>query len=112
LLFNRKKESQFKVDLGDLQGEQEHLSSFLEKKLQASVVQIKGKLAVDAQKIEMAELFHTVKKFIYSRDLNRTHWASIEGETVKINRFKGHDKGKENKKKASPHQTLTQSWGI
>jgi hypothetical protein len=53
-----------------------------------------------------------VNKFVYHRDLNVTHWVSVEGSTVKINRFKGEDKKKEHHEKEPPHQTAAQSWGL
>ncbi|MCW3982852.1 MAG: hypothetical protein NWE96_02535 [Candidatus Bathyarchaeota archaeon] len=112
MLFKLKKEPQLQVDLGDLEAEKERLTSFLESRLKVTVLQGKNRLTVDGQKVQLSELFHAVKKFIYHRDLNSSHWASIEGSTVKINRFKGHEKKKEKTKKDGSHQTLTQSWGL
>jgi hypothetical protein len=48
----------------------------------------------------------------YHRNLNLTHWASIEDATVKINKFKRTTKKKEKHKKEAPHQTAIQSWGL
>ncbi|MCL5876539.1 MAG: hypothetical protein M1540_01845 [Candidatus Bathyarchaeota archaeon] len=112
LLFKHKKEPQLQVDLGDLQSEKEKLSSFLESRLKTVVSQGKDKVTLNDEKLSSSELFHAVKKFVYHRGLNATHWVSIEGSTVKINRFKGQDKKKEKQKKNGSHQTLTQSWGL
>jgi len=46
-----------------------------------------------------------VTKFVYQRNLNSTHWVSVEGSTVKIKRFKGAAKKKEKRKKDTLHQT-------
>jgi hypothetical protein len=53
-----------------------------------------------------------VKKFVYHKNLNNTHWVNIENNVVKINRFKGTAKKKENHKKSMPHQNISQSWGL
>ncbi len=112
MLFRHKKESQLQVDLGDLKDEKEHLTSFLQSHLKTEVIQGKDKVAVDDEKVQLAELHHAVKKFVYSRGHNATHWVSIEGSTVKIVRFKGHEKKKEKGKKEPGHQNVTQSWGL
>jgi hypothetical protein len=113
LLFKHKDEPQSKlhVDIGDLEDEKENLTKFLQTRLNTEVYSDKKKVSVDAGKVSMSDLHHAVKKFVYHRSLNTTHWVSIEGSTVKINRFKGRDK-KAKKKKEQPHQTLTQSWGL
>jgi hypothetical protein len=99
------------VDLGDLQNEKEHLTSFLQLHLKVSVSQVEDKLRVDSETVSLQELRHVVNKFVYHRDLNSTHWVSIEGSTIKINRFEVIEK-KEKHDKEPPHQTATQSWGL
>jgi len=100
------------VDLGDLQSEKEHLSSFLQLKLKVNVVPVGDKLSVKSEKLYAQELQRAVTKFVYQRNLNSTHWVSVEGSTVKINRFKGAAKKKEKRKKDTLHQTAIQSWGL
>ena len=114
MLFGHKNKPKIglQVDLGDLQNEKEHLTSFLQAHLKIPVTQAGDKLNVDSEKLTAQELQHAVTKFIYHRNLNSTHWASIEETTVKINRFKGTDKKKEKDKKEKPHQTAAQSWGL
>ena len=52
-------------------------------------------------------------KFVYRRNFNNTHGVSIEGTTVKINRFmRKAKKNKKHKKNTSPHKTALQSWGL
>ncbi len=99
------------VDLGDLQNEKENLSSFLQLHLKVSVSQVEDKLSINSEKVSVQELQHVVNKFVYHRDLNNTHWVSVEGATVKINRFKVIEK-KEKHDKEPPHQTAAQSWGL
>ena len=54
-----------------------------------------------------------VNKFVYHKNLNSTHWVTVENNVVKINKFKGSSKKKEkHEKEKSPHQTATQSWGL
>jgi hypothetical protein len=115
LLFRHKDEphNKLQVDLGDLQDQKEHLTANLETHLRVTVYQTRDKLAVDSEKVSLSDLHHAVKKFVYGRGFNNTHYITLEGSTVKINRFKGHDKKEKHKKeKESPHQSVTQSWGL
>ena len=112
MLFRHKNKIEFHVDLGDLDNEKERLSNFLQSNLQASVASSHNKLAVNSENLSVRELQRVVTKFIYHRNLNLTHWVSVEGATVKINRFKGTAKKKEKHKKEAPHQTAIQSWGL
>ena len=115
MLFRQKNRDQtkFEVDLGDLQNEREHLSSFLQSNLRVIVVPVENKLILNSEKLSLQELQRLVTKFVYRRNFNSTHWASIEGTTVRINRFKvTAPKKKVKTKKNMPHQTPTQSWGL
>ncbi len=113
MLFKHKTEPQKNlfIDLGDLQKEKANLIQFLQLHLKTSVSQATDKLKVDSDKVSLMELEHVVNKFIYHRDLNLTHWVSIEDTTVKINKFDEHHK-KKTQKKEPPHQTAAQSWGL
>ena len=117
MLFGRENRhtNKFRVDLGDLQSEKEHLSSFLQSKLKVTITPKGNKLTVNSEKLTAQKLHHAVNKFIYHQKFNSTHWVSTEGTTVKINKFKGKDKAKKNKKdkkNTNPHQTAMQSWGL
>gem|GEM_PF-3770132 len=70
--------------MGDLQSEKENLTSFLQFHLKVSVSQVEDKLRVDSENVFVQELQHLVTKFVYHRDLNGTHWDSVEGANVKI----------------------------
>ena len=114
MLFGHKNKSQMelKVDLGDLQSEKENLTSFLQLHLKVPVSQVEDKVTVNSEKVSVGELEHVVNKFVYHRDLNLTHWVSVEdATTVKINRFKVTEK-KKKQEKEPPHQTAAQSWGL
>jgi hypothetical protein len=106
------RQKELQVDLGDLQNEKEHLSSFLQLHLKVSVAPVENKLTVNSEKLSAQELQRIVTKFVYRRNFNSTHWVSIEGTIVKINRFKGTAKKTEKHKKNTRHQTAAQSWGL
>ncbi len=110
MLFKRK--SKLEVDLGDLEKEKENLSNFLQQHLKVEVTVSRGNLVVDAEKVAIGDLFHAVKKFVYHRGLNNTHYVSEEVSKVKISRLRGHEKKKEDHKKEPVHQTEVQTWGL
>ena len=102
--------NKLQVDLGDLQGEKENLTSFLHSKLKVDIIPIENKLVVDSEKITAQELQRLVTKFVYHRNLNTTHWASLEGKTVKINSFKAGKKKPEKNKNAVTPSTIKMGW--
>ena len=110
MVFGHK--SKLQIDLAELQNEKECLSSFLQSNLKVGAAWSQNKLTVDSETLSPQELQRVVTKFIYRRNLNSTHWVSVEGSTVKINRFKNSTKKPEKQKKNASHQTLTQSWGL
>jgi len=97
LLFGNHK-NKLQVDLGDLQGEKEHLSSFLHSSLKVDATSSQNKLSVESEELSPQELQRVVNKFVYRRNLNGTHWVSLEGSVVKINKFKNAKKPEKNKK--------------
>ena len=110
MLFKHK--SVVKVDMADLDGEKESLANFLLSKFKLnSSVTPKG-LDLNMDDVPTYSLAIMVKKFIYHKNLNSTHWISAENNVVKINRFKGNTKKKEKNTKSNPHQNITQSWGL
>ena len=95
--------SKLQIDLGDLQDQKEHLSSFLLATLKVEAASSQNKLALDSEKLSPQELQKVVNKFVYRQHLNGTHWVSIEGSVVKINKFKNAKKpDKLNKNPRSP----------
>jgi hypothetical protein len=113
LIFGHKNKPQTgtKIDLGDLQKEKEKLISFLQEHYKMPSTEVQGELIVNSENVPSSDVQHAVTKFIYHMNLNGTHWASLEGTTVKINRFK-EEKKKKKAKKEPPHQTAVQSWGL
>jgi hypothetical protein len=110
LLFKHK--SLVKVDMADLEVEKENLANFLlsQFKLNSSITP-KG-LELNMEDVPTYSLARMVKKFVYHKNLNNTHWVNVENNVVKINRFKGTTKKKEQHKKSMPNQNITQSWGL
>jgi hypothetical protein len=109
MLFGHKKCLQ--IDLGDLQNEKERLSSFLQSKLEVSVTPQKNKLVIDSESISSLELHKVVTDYVHRHNLSRAYRVSLEDKTIKISRFRGSEKKKENKKSAQS-QSMTQTWGL
>ncbi len=86
------------IDLGDLHEEKDKLTSFLNSKLKVDAAYSQNHLSIDSEKLSPEELEHAVNKFIYHQNLNRDYWVSLEGRTIKINRFKNAKKTDKNKK--------------
>jgi hypothetical protein len=112
LVFGHK--SKLQIDLADLENEKDHLTGFLQSNLKVGGTWIQNKMVVDSETLSPQELQRVVTKFVYRRNLNSTHWVSVEGSTVKINRFKGSGKPEKEKQKksGSPAGNITQSWGL
>ena len=92
-----KSQDHVKVEMNDLDGEKDSLSNFLQKhfKLNSSLNQ-EG-LELNGAEVSTYELLRMVNKFVNSKGLNRTHWVNVEGNAVKINRFRQQNKEKKNK---------------
>ena len=108
MLFRRK--NKLKVDLGELQDEREHLSSFLRSSLQVDVTSSDDKLLVDSEKLSSQELKGLVSKFVYHRNLNNMYWVALESGVVKINKFKGGKKHEKRKKEVTQPSIITHGW--
>jgi hypothetical protein len=99
-LFGHKNQLEF--DLGNLQTEKEQLASFLQLTLKAAVIPAQNRLIVDAEKLSAQELQRVVTKFVYRRNLNGTHYVSLQGSVVKINEFKSSKKTEKRNKNPTP----------
>jgi hypothetical protein len=108
LLFRRR--NKLKVDLGELQDEREHLSSFLRSSLKVDVTSSGNELLVDAEKLSPQELKAIVNKFVYHRNLNNTYWVALQSGVVKINKFKGVKKHEKRKKEGTQPSIITHGW--
>ena len=110
MLFKHK--SVVKVDMADLDSEKANLANFLSSQYKLnSTITSKG-LELNMDDVPAYSLAIMVKKFVYHKNLNSTHWVAVENNVVKIYRFKGTAKKKEKHKKSGPHQSATQSWGL
>ena len=86
-----------KVNMTDLDGEKENLANFLlsQFKLNSSITP--GGLELNMEDVSTYALARSVNKFVYRKNLNRTHWVTVENNVVKINRFNNQKKAKKNK---------------
>ena len=98
-----------KVDLGELKDESESLSSFLSSKLEADVTSMGNKLFVHSDVLSSSELKRLVNKFVYHHHLNHKYWVELEGDAVKINKFK-HAEKKEKQKEGITPSTIKHGW--
>ena len=108
MLFLRGKRK-LKVDLGELKDERESLSSFLSSKLEADVTSMGNKLFVYSDLLSSSELKRLVNKFVYHRHLNHKYWVALEGDVVKIRKFKRSEKKGKQKKGINP-STIKHGW--
>ncbi len=76
------------VDLSDFEGDKEKLTNFLNSKLKTNATLSHNRIAPNSDTISTEELEHVVTKFFYHQHLNQTYYATIDGNTVKIKRFK------------------------
>ena len=98
-----------KVDLGELKDECEALSSFLSSKLKINVTSNDNKIFVDSNSSLSNELKRLVNKFVYRRRLNHKYWVTLEGDVVKVNKFKRFEKKKKEEKGPIP-STIKHGW--
>ena len=108
MLFFRGK-NKLKVDLGELTDECEALSSFLSSKLKVNVTSNDNKIFVDSNYSLSNELKRLVNKFVYRKHLNHKYWVALEGDVVKVNKFKRYEK-KEKEKKGIFPSTIKHGW--
>ena len=109
MLFKHK--STIKVDMADLEAEKTNLSNYLSSQYKINSSETSKGLELNMETSEISHAVMMVKKFIYHKNLNATHWVNAENNVVKIYKFKGAKK-KEKHEKNSPHQNITQSWGL
>lgn len=103
----------FTIDLNDLIEQKEELASFLSSKLNTDVITSRNKLAIKSETLSIQSLLQSVTKFLYHKNINNAYWASIDGDKVKINKFKKQQKTEKSKNKdKGQHKTITQTWGL
>jgi len=108
LFFRRK--NKLKVDLGELEDEREHLSSFLRSSLKVDVTSSGNKLLVDSEELSSQKLKGIVSKFVYHRNLNNIYWVALESGVVKINKFKDIKKREKRRKEVTQPSIIKHGW--
>ena len=106
MLFKHK--SVVKVDMEDLDIEKENLANFLNSQFKLNSSKTTKGLELNMEDVKTYSLATMVKKFIYHKNLNTTHWVTVENNVVKINKFKSNTKKKEkHKEKHAPSKHYT-----
>jgi hypothetical protein len=98
-----------KVDWGELEDEKEPLSVFLHKSLNEEVASHGHNLLLGSEKLSVQELKGVVNKFLYHRHLNNDYWVAVEGDAVKIHKFK-EKKSEKRKRPATTPSTIKHGW--
>ena len=101
--------SAVKVDMGDLDGEKENLAKFLLSQFKLNSTIIPEGLKLNMDDVSTYALARGVTKFVYRKNLNGTHWVTVENNVVKINRFKHQKEAKKNKHPTTP-STIKHGW--
>jgi hypothetical protein len=76
-----------KVNLGDLEDEKENLANFLRTQFSVNSSITRKGLELKMEEGSTQALTKMVNKFVYRKNLNHTHWVTVENNVVKINRF-------------------------
>jgi hypothetical protein len=92
-----KSQGYVKVEMNDLDSQKESLANFLHKHFKLDSSLNEQGLELNGAVVSTYELLRMVNKFVNSKRLNSTHWVSVEGNAVKINRFRQQKKEKKNK---------------
>ena len=85
------------------------LSSFLSSKLKADVDLSGNKILVYDDSLSAKELKHLVNKFVYHQHLNHHYWVELEGDVVKVHKFK-HAEKKEKEQAGATPSTIKHGW--
>jgi hypothetical protein len=94
------------VDLGEMHEEKDKLTSFLNTKLKTTFTYAQNHLTTDSEAIPPEELERAVNKFVYHQNLNRIYFVSLDGQTVKVNKFKNAKKPEKKDKKPGTSPTF------
>ena len=78
----------FKVDIGDLENEKENLANFLRTQFRLNSSLTRKGLELKMEEGSTQTVTRMVNKFVYRKNLNRTHCVTVEKNVVKISRFK------------------------
>ena len=98
-----------KVNMGDLDGEKENLANFLHSQFALNSKITSGGLALNMEEASTYTVARGVTKFVYRKNLNSTHWVTVENNVVKIKRFKNQKSAKNNKHPVTA-STIKHGW--
>ena len=98
-----------KVNMGDLDGEKENLANFLHSHFALNSKITSGGLALNMEEASTYTVARGVTKFVYRKNLNSTHWVTVENNVVKIKRFKNQKSAKNNKHPVTA-STIKHGW--
>lgn len=98
------------MDLGGLEREKESLISFLSAKLEGNVASSGSKVMVNSEDLSSEELKRIVNKFVYHQKLNNKYWVALEGDVVKINKFKRSKEKEKRNRNEIPPSTIKHGW--
>ncbi len=107
LLFKHK--NVVKVDMADLDGEKERLANFLRSQFKLNSTVASEGLELNMDDVSTFALARMVTKFVYRKNLNSTHWVTVENNVVRINKFKHQKKEKKNKHPTTA-STIKHGW--
>jgi hypothetical protein len=93
---------QLKVDLGELKNEKESLVSYLRTKLEGRVASSGTHVIVNSENLSAEELKRKVNKFVYKQELSNKYWVALEGEVIKVHKFKRHEEKRKRRKDYVP----------
>ena len=89
---------QLKVDLGEVKNEKESLVSYLRTKLEGNVASSGTDVIMNSENLSAKELERKVNKFVYNQELSNKYWVALEGEVVKVHKFKRHEEKRKRRK--------------
>lgn len=98
-----------KVQMADLDEEKENLSNFLRSQFKLESLITSTGLELKMEDVPIFALSRMVNKFVYRKNLNNSHWVTVQNNVVKINRFKHGKTAKINKHPTTP-STIKHGW--
>ena len=91
-----------KIKLGDMKDEEERLHGFLTSKLSDRVSLKSSEITVDSRATSAVKLKKLVNKFVYRRNLMNKYWVELNGDEIRISKFKRRKESLESKKGTPP----------
>jgi hypothetical protein len=73
------------LNLGDLDGEKENLANFLRSQFRLNSSITPEGLELNVEDVSTYASARRVNKLVYRKNLNSTHWVTVENNVVKVN---------------------------